>query len=364
MSNPLPLSRTQLSALLAAVAWELGGGLQAAADEMRAWRRRAETIPDPVLRSDALHALDHKRGHLVGATLFWILPARRDPNLLRVLVAYELIQDYLDGASERGAMVQAGSGPQLYLALADAVDPDRPLGDYYRDHPWKDDGGFLCDLVQACRAGSRLLPSFDVVRPLLAREATRAVVLDLNHEPDATRRDAALREWAGHAFPGEHGLHWFELTAAASGWITTHALLAIAAETGATSSDVLTRHDAYFPWFALTLTMLDSLVDQEQDARAGDHNYLTHYPSADDAILRICTSIDRSASDVLALPHGERHAVLLACMIALYLSKDSARSSDMRRTTKRVLRSSGSLPRLLLPALRIWRLCNAQRAGT
>lgn len=365
MSNPLPVNRPQLLALFAAVSRELGQGLRAVAGELAAWREHAATIPDDRLRVDALHALDNKRGHVDGAALFWTLPSHRDLGLLRVLVTYELIQDYLDELSERIALTGADDASGPFSALGDALDPDRPLNDYYRNLPWNDDNGYLVALVQACRHGVRALTSYRVVKPFLAREAERADVLHLNHCRDPQRRDAALRAWAIDTFDGDdHGLHWYELTAAASGWITTHALLALAAERDVSPGDVLTTHSAYFPHVALALTLLDSWADQADDATTDDHNYLTHYASPDRGVLQLCASIDRSARDVLALPHGERHAVLLACMIALYMSKDTARRDEARAATRRIVRAGGTLPRLLLPILRLWRICNSQTAAT
>jgi tetraprenyl-beta-curcumene synthase len=364
MSDPLPLNRGQLLALLSAVAREFGGGLRAVSHELRRWRRLAERIPDSPLRTDALHAIKHKRGHTDGAALFWTLPSRRDKRLLRALVTYELIQDYLDCATERGMAIGADSGAQLYRAIGDAVDPSRPLADYYRDHPWRDDGGYLASLVQAFRNDSTQLPSFDVIRPHMDREAARTWVLDTNHAIDPVRRDHALRTWAATEFPAERNLRWYELTAAASGWITAHALLAVGAEPGATRHDVDTTYSAYFPWYALSLTMLDGYVDQADDLTTGNHSYFHHYRDSDDGINRLCNSLERSADSVLGLRHGERHAVLLGCMIALYLSKDSARTDAMRPSTRQIARAGGTLPRMLLPVLRLWRIANAQRAST
>jgi tetraprenyl-beta-curcumene synthase len=364
MSNPLPLTRPQLVALFGAVARELGHGLRAVTDEVATWRRHAASIPDERLRADALHALDSKRGHIDGAALFWTLPSRRDLGLLRVLVAYELIQDYLDGLSERATRVGAAHASRPFLALGDALTPERPVTDYYEGLPWNEDNGYLAALVHACRQGVRALPSFRAVRPHLVHEVRHAHVLHLNHIRDPLQRDAALRTWAGATFEADHGLQWYEVTAAASGWVTTHALLALAAEPGVSDRDVLTTHAAYFPHVALTLTLLDSWADQAQDARTGDHNYLSHYPTTRGAVLRLCASIDHSARDVLALPHGERHAVLLACMIALYMSKDSARQTAVRRYTRRIVRAGGALTRMLLPVLRLWRILNAQKSAT
>ena len=53
---------------------------------------------------------------------------------------------------------------------------------------------------------------------------------------------------------------------------------------------------------------------------------------------------------------------LAACMVAMYLSKDSAHAPDMRASTAGFVRAGGSLTRLLLPVLRLWRIIFAQRA--
>ncbi|HEY6779597.1 MAG TPA: DUF2600 family protein, partial [Thermoleophilaceae bacterium] len=260
MANALPLSRQQSSALLRAVVRELGWGLRAVSRELRSWRERALAIPDQPLRDDALHALESKRGHTDGAALFWTLPTRRELPLLRLLVAYEVIYDYLDNVSERGAGEGAQNGGQLFRALADALDPDRPRADYYRHHPWHDDGGYLRMLVDECRAGCQLLPSFPVVRPFIELETSHASVLALNHELDVKRRDDALRAWAAVKLPDGHGLHWYERTAAASQSVVTFALLALAADPHTTYASAKATYDAYFPWFAYAVTMLDSYV--------------------------------------------------------------------------------------------------------
>lgn len=364
MSNAMPLSRPQRSALLRAVTRELGWGLRLVSEELRGWRERADAIPDARLREDALHALDAKRGHSDGAALFWTLPTRRSRSLLRLLVAYDVIYDYLDDVGERAAREAGVSDPLLYRALVDALDPDRPCEDYYRHLPWDDDGGYLRALVDHCRACCRGLPSFAVVRPLIDREVARFAVLALNHHDDPGRRDAALRSWAADEFGRDHELGWYELSAASSQSIVTLALLALAADPRATHADAEATYAAYFPWWAYAVTMLDSYVDQAEDASSGAHSYVSHYPSREAAVLRICESIERSAKRLLALPHGERHAVLLACMVAMYLSKDSARVDALREPTGRIRRSGGSLTAILLPVLRTWRVVNAQTSAT
>jgi len=362
--NALPLSRSQWRALVAAAGRELGWGLRAVSREVRRWQARAAAIPDPGLRRDALRAQGSKRGHIDGAAMFWTLPRRRNPVLLSTLVQYELLQDFLDSASEDSGSLGPERGAALYAALGDALDPARSPSAYLAHLPRCDDGGYIGALVDACRTGCRALPSHAAVRPLLLREVDRAEVLLLNHEPRAAARRAALRRWAEGHFGAAIELPWHELTAAASGWITTHALLAVAARPGATVSEAEAVHAAYFPWLALTLTLIDGYADLLEDAATGGHNYLSYYVDEAGAVDRLCECIQRAAHAVRALPDGRRHAVLLACMVALYLSKDSVRAPERRTTTAEIAAAGGSLTELLLPVLRTWRVCNGQQRAT
>jgi tetraprenyl-beta-curcumene synthase len=361
-SNPAPLTARQLRVLAEAAARELTWGLPAVAHEVRRWRAQARQIPTASIREDALHALARKRGHTDGAALFCILPRTRSITLLRLLVAYEIMWDFLDSVNEKGAEAGQRNGRQLHRALIDAVQPGQAWADYYRYHPWRDDGGYLASLVSTCRTAGAALPSFHTVRPLLIREARRAQVLAINHELEPQLRDAALRNWARDEFSNVPDAAWFELTGAASASLTVHALFALAAEDQITGAEIHAVHHAYFPWISAATTMLDSYVDQLEDVRNGDHSYVGHYTSTQLATVRTAQLLRRSLHEAGGLPNGERHILIVACMAAMYLSKDSANSEPMRCGTRRMLATSGSLPRLLLPVLRLWRIAYSQRS--
>jgi tetraprenyl-beta-curcumene synthase len=363
MPDPLPLSPRQVWVLLAAVVRELLWGLRAASREIHLLRARASAIPDAPIREDALNSIERKRGHADGAALFSILPRHRDPNLLRVLVSYQVIWDFLDSVNERGAERGTTNGRQLHKALVEALDPAAPISDYYRYHPWRQDGGYLRTLVETCREGCAALPSYAQVKPLAVREARRAQVLALNHDTDPNGRDTALERWARAEFSGEQPISWFELSSAASASLTVHAFLALAAQPICTEAEIRRTCDAYFPWISGAATMLDSYVDQAEDEVNGDHRYVAHYASATLARERVRQLVARSASEAKGLRNGHRHAVIASCMIAMYLSKDSARTPAMRDGTASIVRAGGSLTRLLLPILRIWRIAFSQRAA-
>jgi tetraprenyl-beta-curcumene synthase len=337
-------------------------GLPAVAREVRVWRTRATKIPDPSIRHDALSALEDKRGQTDGAALFSILPRARNLSLLRLLVAYQTIWDFLDNVSERGAAAGYINGRQLHLALVDALDPARPISDYYCHNPWRDDGGYLNTLVTVCRECCAQLPSYEHIRPCVVREAKRAQVLALNHDLDPLSRDTALEAWSAKEFPGGHEAKWFELTGAASAGLTIIALLALASEPACSGREITRTYNAYFPWISTLAAMLDSYVDQAEDTANGNHIYISHYPTPELATQHICLLVRRSLVEVRALKNNDKHILIAACMLAMYLSKDSARIPRMRNATRRIVDAGGSLTRVLLPVLRLWRIVYSQRS--
>lgn len=348
--DPIPLIPAQLATLASAAFRELSWGLRGVSREIAGWRLHAAAIRDPVTRELALEALASKRGHIDGAALFWILAPRRDPGLLRLLVAYNVLCDYLDSLTERPGL---GDAAMLHCALTDALTPGGA-----RRHD-----GYLGALVETCRVACGALPAFATVQPMALREAGRASeVLPLNHLP-ASERDAGLQAWAAREFPNERALTWYELSAAASTWLAVQASLAMAADAACDAARVEAVCGAYFPWASLAGTMLDSYVDEADDLAAGAHRYVAHYPTRAVMLERVGAAVGRAASAATALPDGRRHAVILSCMFAMYLSKDSARTPELRNATHGLVASGGSLTRLLVPILRMWRIRYGQRAA-
>jgi cytochrome P450 len=330
------------------------------AHELAVWHKRAGAIPDAAIRADALDSISRKRDNAEGAALFAILPRRRHTALVRLLVAYQTMWDFLDSTSERGARVGETNGRQLHRALVDALDPQTPLSDYYRYHPWKNDGGYLRALVETCRRICLRLPGYRQVRAVLLDGVSHCAIQAANHELNPSERDTALRAWAARQPRVESTLSWFELTAAASAF-APHVLLALAAEPRCEPSEVAAVYGAYFPWMSLAIAMLDSYVDQAEDALNDSHSYIAHYDSEVVAVQRLAEIVERTVSEAGRLANGRRHVVIAAAMVAMYLSLPSANTAALRAQTRTVARAGGPLTRLLLSLAHVWRAADGRR---
>lgn len=315
-----------------------------------------------MLRNDALDTLGKSRANADGAALFSTLARRRDPRLLRLLVAYELMADFLDSVSERGASAGVANGLQLHLAMTDALDPDKAMRDYYRHNPWRENAGYLQLLLAACRERFTSLPAHACVQAQAIHAAALADVQGCNHEPDPKRREIMLRRWAQRRFPQDTGLSWFELTGAASAWLSVLALLALAAELAVSPHDGVETSASYL-WISLAGTMLDSFGDMDEDLAQGAHSYIRHYPTEEIAAARVGELVSRATTSARSLRNGHRHGVVVACMVAMYLSKDSARAPHMRARTASLMQAGGPLARVLVPVLRAWRVLYGQQTA-
>ncbi|HXP29159.1 MAG TPA: DUF2600 family protein [Solirubrobacteraceae bacterium] len=364
---PTPTRSELAGQLLRATSRELLWGLRAVSSETERWQARARQIPDPRIRADALTALHRKRGNVNGAALFWTLPDRRDRVLLRALVSYEMLADFLDCVNESEIHLGVRHGDQLQRALQDALGEDAKRSDYYLYRPGGNDGGYLQQLVLECRRACLQLPSFERMRPYIHRAAALSPVLSLNHEPNPDRRTELLRGWASDNLPASAAcasrvrpieLSWFERTAGASAWLTVLAMLALAAEpleSTRSSVEIETVYDAYLSRIAPAGAMLDSYGDIFDDRQTGDHSYISYYPTMDAAVARIGQLLRGARDEAAALPNGSRHAVIVACMVAFYLSKDSVRMASMGAGTQQLRDASGPLVTMLVPILRGWR---------
>jgi len=303
-----------------------------ACQEIRAWHVRASKIPDPTLRRLALEAYRDKRENLEGAAAFaaFVQPPNRRV-VVRALMAYQAIFDYLDNLSEQPSDDPITNAGQLNSALLAAITPDEPYIDYYSHRPSSNDGGYLLALIETCRAALRTLPSFAAIATPIRRATERVVVYQSLNHGDGDGRHDFFDNWAqreAHAYPK---LRWWETGAAAASTLGVLALIAAAANPSLVPDAAGAIERAYFPWTGALTSLLDSLADREEDAITGMRGLIDYYASPEEAARRMQIIAIEAMGRAMALPEGHSHALILAAMTSFYLCDLSTSSSPYAR---------------------------------
>jgi tetraprenyl-beta-curcumene synthase len=307
------------------------------------WRTRAERIPDPVLRRAALANLRAEHLNLDGAAAFAaFVPERRRDAVVRAQVALQVAYDYVDTLAEQPCGDPISNGRQLHRVLGAALEPSAPRVDYYAHHPQCDDGGYLRDIVEACRTALLGLPSYATVAGSVRAAADRMAVYQSLNLSEHQGDHAALARWASLQTPPGADLRWWETAASAGSSLGVYVLIAAAASP-LSAYEAVAIDAAYFPLVGALHLLLDSLIDRQEDAASGQRSLLDYYSSPAEAADRMSTIAAESLRRIEALPQGRRHVLLLAGMISHYLSTPEASRSDAQLAGAAVMRRIGVL---------------------
>ena len=282
-----------------------------------------------------------KRGNVEGAALFATLaPAAQRNNTIRALVAFQATYNYLDALSELPTEDPVASTEMLHQALLMGLHPGVEEIDYYECYgDDDDDGGFLTDLVLVCRGAVGGLPSWGAVGPMAREAAARIVDFQTLNLREQDGGHGALERWALETAGGATGagMAWWEKAAAAGSSLSVHALIATAARPAVGIDDARRVDEAYWPWGGALHSLLDSLVDRDEDAAGGRACLLEYYTSGAQAALRLGVLGRGAAAAMERLDQSDRHRVILTAMCSYYLSAPESHTNEAVMIT-RILR--------------------------
>jgi tetraprenyl-beta-curcumene synthase len=334
--------------------------LPVARRELRDLRQRAQDIPDLGLRRLALEVYENDWASLEGVAAFaaFTAPELR-ASLVRLLVRLQSIYQYTDSLMEQPSGNPAANARELHTAIEIALQPGRPHIDYYRHDSHGGDGGYLVTLVDRCRALLVELPAYGLIAESVLEQAARIVFYQSHINLAEAHHHSGLARWAEQVAPPEGGQRWWEPAAAAGSSLATLALLSAAADPDLTVGHAQAIESLYWPWMGALHTLLDSLIDRDEDAATGQRNLLEHYSSKQEMTERmelLAIEAVRRAEVV-----GVEHRLILAGMTSLYLSDPNAWSPYAREATERVLGALGGLAGPAMLVLRSRRLAHRDR---
>jgi len=334
--------------------------------ELRRWEQQARAIDDPELRALALEKLRSEGFHAEAAAMLATLaPRAHRRDVVEAIVALELLFDYLDGLTERPSADPLGGGERLFKALTDAVVvPGAGTGKKLELSPQSDDG-YLDGLSRAVVLALARLPAALAITEVAQRIAARSGQAQTRMHAASQLGTAQVEEWAREEAGGTE-LEWRELLAgSASSVLVVHALIAAAADPRTTQEQAGEIESAYLSTCTV-LTLLDGLVDHEQDRFSGDeslHGYISLYEDPQELSQTISGAAQRAAARVSALRNGPHHAMTLVGVVAYYTSDPGARGELAAPIVERLQRQLTPLISPTLALMRGWRLAKRMRTG-
>lgn len=328
----------------------LTGVLPQVAREMRGWEQSLTLHADWPLLQQALSSLSRKRFHAQGGSFYALYSSnsRRSKQLVTLIVALQTISDYLDNLCDRGGVYDEAAFRCLHRAVTAALTcgPMREHN-YYRFYPVKNDGGYLQALVAECRTCTGSLPAYREVQPEILRLASLYNDLQVYKHLGPSSRAGRLRRWfkekASVTYPP---LQWWEFAAACGSTLAIFALFGLAASPGADRTEAGKVVGAYFPWVCGLHILLDYWIDQDEDIRGGDFNFVACYPSAASAVERLHLFLERALEETAKLSRPSFHHTVILGLLAVYLSDPKVSRQNLQEPAGFLLNAGGARARL------------------
>jgi tetraprenyl-beta-curcumene synthase len=329
--------------------------------ELAVWDRLARGIPDDLLRGQALAKLSGERLNPEAAALFAALaPRSQRRRMVSLIVAYQVLYDYLDGVNECAGFDSLLDGLSLHTALVDALLPDRRCHDYYLNHPGIDDGGYMLTLCRHCRRLNRMIPLIRRSADVLEKATERCGQAQSHNHADGSGDRAGLIGWSREQEQRCPGYEWWEIAAGGISCLNIHAAVACASDRHLSSRDVEMVEAAYFPSICSLSALLDSLADFHVDAKSGNHSFVAHYRDDGHAAERMTAIVGEAQERTAALPNSSRHAVVLAGIVAYYISSPSVWEGFPAVAAQRLLECIGPLGYSMCAVMRLRRRAHSR----
>ena len=202
----------------------------------------------------------------------------------------------------------------------DALDDRRTPGDYYRDGPSLDDGGYLRTLVQRVRSGLSSLPNYVAVRDRLVDIGAYYAELQTFKHAAPSMREAFCRAWYERNRARFPDLYWWEFAAACGSSLPVFALVFLASQSTLAPDVVDGTLAAYFPNVSALHILLDYFIDQAEDREHRELNFVACYASSAEAVARVRRLVGIAAAQIRTLPDGDLHSFVLQAMCLFYLT--------------------------------------------
>ncbi|WP_216831556.1 tetraprenyl-beta-curcumene synthase family protein [Alkalihalobacterium elongatum] len=306
------------------------------------WKLKAQTIPDPELKKQALMSIETKTFHCEGGGIYGLLAGRQYDKIIRFIVAYQTISDYLDNLCDRSTSLDPEDFRALHESMIHALTPGAEPVNYYRLRTEQDDGGYLRSLVLTCQQVLEDLPSFNKVQLAMNELCQYYCDLQVYKHVKKEDREPLLQEWFEQHKENVPEMSWYEFSACAGSTLGIFCMAAYATDESLAEATVKRVKDGYFPYVQGLHILLDYFIDQEEDRIGGDLNFCFYYESEEDLISRFRHFVKQAEVSINQLPNRNFHYLINKGLVAIYLADEKVqRQKKVKETAKKFIRFGG-----------------------
>ena len=311
---------------------------------LKAWREKAAAIPDKELRTQALASIESKTFHCEGGSIYGLLAGEKREEVIRFIVAYQTISDYLDNLCDRSTSMDPEDFRALHDSMQDALTPGAEIQDYYRFREEKDDGGYLMALVITCQECIAQFPAYPSVEQENIELSLLYSDLQVHKHVKKEERLPRLKNWFSEHEESLPFMSWYEFSASTGSTLGIFCLTAYSASNLSLSRQEAKKiRDGYFPWVQGLHILMDYFIDQEEDREEGDLNFCFYYENEEEMIQRMKHFYYKADESMRTLPDSKFHRLINNGLLAIYLADDKVKQdSELRRKGNRFIRSGGA----------------------
>ncbi|EQB37242.1 MULTISPECIES: tetraprenyl-beta-curcumene synthase family protein [Virgibacillus] len=308
--------------------------------ELSYWQTRAAAIPDDELRTQALASITSKRFHCQGGSVFALLAEEKWESAVRFVVAYQTISDYLDNLCDRSTSMDSAGFRMLHTSMRDALTLTDYSTNYYSLIQYKDDNGYLQELVQTCREVIASLDNLAVFQDNLLWLEGLYEDLQVHKHVVPNKREIRLKRWSD--IKNDYSLQWYEFSAATGSTLGIYSLVcyALAGRINDEMTGAITN--GYFPYIQGLHILLDYYIDQHEDVTEKDLNFCSYYANQRIMLDRFEYFVNQALKQTTVLPDASFHKMVVKGLIGLYLGDEKVKELENgSMVKKRMLKASG-----------------------
>ncbi|MGY4689156.1 tetraprenyl-beta-curcumene synthase family protein [Salibacterium sp. K-3] len=308
------------------------------------WRKKAEEIPNTELRKQALDSIENKAFHCEGGAVYAMFTSdeKRRENLLRFIIAYQTICDYLDGLCDWSESQNPDDFQMLHQALKHALAPGSDVQNYYMYREDQDDGGYLKALVETCQETLVELPGFWSAQEYMEELSLYYRTLQVHKHVQKEDRIPRLTAWFEEMKPILPDIEWYEFNACTGSTLGIFALGAYASRSHMAEIQARSIKSAYFPYVQGVHILLDYFIDQQEDIADDELNFCAQYDDEEKMVERVRFFKKEAERSVRKLPDAAFHSLVVKGLFAIYLADEKVQTDlSMKKTAKRFIRFGG-----------------------